>query len=857
MISARLPPPKWSNAWLSVPVDILGPFRSGPLPTSGGNRLRKGRCWHRRIRTYVYAPRQLPMRVSIMFRPQGEAPERAARLASALEEHGHAVSPVEARSAPLAIRAVRRSSPEVVHAVGSGVAPTCWLAARAAVSALVCEALPGDAEPSGAAARAFREATSGRRGGTVLARDESQAELLRGALGLPYLPAEIGDLVEVQPRAMLIAVYDRLPDLGAELEAEGGSAVTRARSWAGELAKPIRRGAIRRPGALFAYLKGRRLRARGQFPAAIEALTEAAARDDGDPVYELFAAKALREAGERDRALDWLERLADSDGDPEVLGEAAVEFTRLGHPERARALADQLADDSTGKPPSAPALAEAARVHAALGDLGAAGELATRAAAHAPDGSFPLRTAALALEEAGGASRGLEVGRRAGAGDQERRLAGLLRELGPGWRPALGSAVRHPTSAGSRVLALLEVSLPHAPSGYAYRSRDLLAALRGAGFDPFAATRLGFPASRGVLRWSPVEDVDGVVHHRFNVPGMRQYSGVPLDERVQENAERVLDLVRRTAPRAIVAGTPDLNGLVALGVGAVTGVPVVYDVRGFPEMSWATRPGGSESELYRLRQEAETACAAAADAMITLSETMRNELTGRGIEPERISVVPQIVDTERFSPRPGSEELARSYGLANRAVIGSVTPLTDYEGIDDLLRAVERARSERPEIAVLIVGEGAYRPALEELTRELDLAESVIFAGRIEQERVPDHYALLDLFAIPRRDLEVCRAVTPLKPFEALAMEIPVLASDLPALSEIIERSAGGRTVAPGSEAGLAEAMLELSADASARTQLGRSGREYVVANHTSEHAGEALRAALAPLVGEDDRDGP
>jgi glycosyltransferase involved in cell wall biosynthesis len=798
------------------------------------------------------------MRVSIMFRPQGEAPERAARLASALEERGHAVSLLEATSAPLAVRAVRRRSPEVVHAVGSGVAPTGWLAARAAGSALVCEALPGDAEPSGAAARAFREATSGRRGGTVLARDESQAELLRGALGLPYLPAEIGDLVEVQPRAMLIAVYDRLPELGAELAAEDGSAVTRARSWAGELAEPIRRGAIRRPGALFAYLKGRRLRARGQFPAAIEALTDAAARDDGDPVYELFAAKALREAGEPDRALDWLERLAaDGDGDPEVLGEAAVELTRLGHPERARALADQLADDSTGKPPSAPALAEAARVHAALGDLGAARELATRAAAHAPDGSATLRTAALALEQAGEPSRALELARRAGERDQERRLQGLLRELGPGWRPALGSGVPHPTSDGSRVLALLEVSLPHAPSGYAYRSRDLLAALRGAGFDPFAATRLGFPASRGVLRWSPVEDVDGVVHHRFNVPGMRQYSGVPLDDRVQENAERVLDLVRRTAPRAIVAGTPDLNGLVALGVGSATGVPIVYDVRGFPEMSWATRPGGSETELYRLRREAETACAAAADAVITLSETMRNELTGRGIEPERISVVPQIVDTERFSPRPGSEELARSYGLENRVVIGSVTSLTDYEGIDDLLRAVAHARSERPEIAVLIVGEGAYRPVLEELTRELDLAESVVFAGRIEQERVPDHYALLDLFAIPRRDLEVCRAVTPLKPFEALAMEIPVLASDVPALSEIIENSAGGRTVAPGSEAGLAESMLELCGDASARKQLGRSGREYVMANHTSEHAGEALRAALAPLVGEDDRDGP
>ena len=171
-------------------------------------------------------------------------------------------------------------------------------------------------------------------------------------------------------------------------------------------------------------------------------------------------------------------------------------------------------------------MAEAARVHAVLGDLDSARELAMRAAAEAPDHSVAQRTAALALEQAGEPSEALELARRAGETDQERRLAGLLRELGPRWIPKLGAQRRRPSAAGPR-LALLEASLPHAPSGYAYRSRDLLAALRAGGFHPVAATRLGFPSSRGVPTWSPVESVDGVIHHRFNVPGMRQYSGFP------------------------------------------------------------------------------------------------------------------------------------------------------------------------------------------------------------------------------------------------------------------------------------------------------------------------------------------
>ena len=281
--------------------------------------------------------------------------------------------------------------------------------------------------------------------------------------------------------------------------------------------------------------------------------------------------------------------------------------------------------------------------------------------------------------------------------------------------------------------------------------------------------------------------------------------------RVQENAERALDLVRRTRPAAIIAGTPDLNGVVALALRAATGVPVVYDVRGFPEMSWAARSGGSDSELYGLRRAAETACASAADAVITLSETMREELAGRGIDRDRIFVVPQIVDADRFAPRPRSEELASSYGLDGKFVVGTVSSLTDYEGIDDLLRAVAMARAERPEIAALIVGDGAYRPSLEELTAELGIGDAVVFTGRVAQERVPEHYALLDLFAIPRRNLEVCRVVTPLKPFEALSMEVPVLANDLPALAEIVSSSGGGRTVSPGSEEALAQAILELA----------------------------------------------
>lgn len=769
-----------------------------------------------------------------MFRPQGEAPERAAAVAAALNEGGHEVSTLavtgdaDSEGGP--------ANSDVVHAVGSQVAPAAARAARGSGAALVLEPLPG-------------EHAGGHDAAVVLARDPAHAARLRSELALPYLPVVVADLDEAG-RRLLNAVYDRLPRINPQLPTEGEGAPGRARRWLDELGEPVRRGGLRHPGALLAYLRGRRLRARGRLPAAVDELREAARRSSDDPLYGLYLAKALRESGDPDGALERLENVISGSDDPEILGEAGFELTRIGRRERAESVARGLAEGASRDRGTPQTRAEAARVFAALGDPRSARELALSAAADAAEGSAPQRIAARALEDAGEPTLALDLARRAKAADQERRLTGLLRELEPGWTPRLDDA-SEVRADESRLLVLLEASLPQTPSGYAFRSRDLLAALRAAGLDPFAATRLGFPASRGLRDWSPVESVDGVVHHRFNVPGMRQYSGVPLDARVQENAERLLDLVRATRPGAIIAGTPDLNGAAALALRSATGVPVVYDVRGFPEMSWSVRTGGSDTELYRLRRAAETACARAADAVITLSETMKEELAGRGIGPDRIFVVPQIVDAENFAPRPKDPELVRAHGLDGRFVVGTVSSLTDYEGIDELLRAVAAARAERPEIVALIVGDGAHRPTLEELAAELGLGDAAIFTGRIDQERVPDHYALLDLFAIPRRNLEVCRAVTPLKPFEALSMGVPVLANDLPALAEIVSSSGGGRVVSPDSETALAEGILELAGDLSAREQLGRNGRRHVIAHHTPERASEAIRVPIAPLLGQ------
>ena len=104
------------------------------------------------------------------------------------------------------------------------------------------------------------------------------------------------------------------------------------------------------------------------------------------------------------------------------------------------------------------------------------------------------------------------------------------------------------------------------------------------------------------------------------------------------------------------------------------------------------------------------------------------------------------------------------------------------QSLDTLLEALEFLP---PSFIVLVVGTGTALPELEVLAKKLELNDRVIFAGQQPRETIADWYAALDVFAMPRRNLEVCQRVTPIKSLQAMQLGIPVVASDLPALREV------------------------------------------------------------------------
>ena len=166
-------------------------------------------------------------------------------------------------------------------------------------------------------------------------------------------------------------------------------------------------------------------------------------------------------------------------------------------------------------------------------------------------------------------------------------------------------------------------------------------------------------------------------------------------------------------------------------------------------------------------------------------------------------------------------------------MIGYISSLVEYEGIDVLLDAFAqvRASSERP-LHLLIVGDGAERDNLERKARQLG-AEGITFTGKVPHADVPRYYSLIDLFVVPRTPAPVCQLVTPLKPFEAFACGRTVVFSDVDALREIAEDSQAALTFEAGNADSLADLLRSLPADPERCAQLAQRGYHWVRAERT------------------------
>ncbi len=207
--------------------------------------------------------------------------------------------------------------------------------------------------------------------------------------------------------------------------------------------------------------------------------------------------------------------------------------------------------------------------------------------------------------------------------------------------------------------------------------------------------------------------------------------------------------------------------------------------------------------------------------VIAVSATLRNQAL-RTWPGGRIDIVPNGVDVDRFRPR----DLANSARNDGLLVLLATARLAEFKGLQHLLAAVALLPEEwRRRTRVCLCGQGPFEGELRRQAQAAGLEQQVEFAGLVPYADVPARLREADVFVLPS-----LREGMPLAVLEAMASGVPVVASTVGGIPDVVRDGANGVLVPPGDPGALRDAIARLAADPGLRLRLGAAARREAMA---------------------------
>lgn len=197
-----------------------------------------------------------------------------------------------------------------------------------------------------------------------------------------------------------------------------------------------------------------------------------------------------------------------------------------------------------------------------------------------------------------------------------------------------------------------------------------------------------------------------------------------------------------------------------------------------------------------------------ANKIVVVSNATKNYILRLGAEPEKIEVIHNGVDLDRFKPLSGVKEgMRKRLDISKDAcVLLTVRRLVYKNGIDTLLESAEIAVKKNSKLVFVVVGKGPDFKEVKEKIADSGMQRQFRVTGFVSDEDLPFYYNLSDLFVLPSKSGEGL----PLVSLEAMACGLPVIATNVGGISEVMNGDYG-KLVPPNSPEALAEALLEFS----------------------------------------------
>jgi glycosyltransferase involved in cell wall biosynthesis len=221
-----------------------------------------------------------------------------------------------------------------------------------------------------------------------------------------------------------------------------------------------------------------------------------------------------------------------------------------------------------------------------------------------------------------------------------------------------------------------------------------------------------------------------------------------------------------------------------------------------------------------------------ADRVIAVSKEIRRKARLAGIAQEKILLIENGVDLERFTTNTSPEAIKESLGIKKEAlVVGTIGALTKEKGHQYLLRAALKVIRIYPKAIFLLVGDGAERPGLEKTASYLGIKESVIFAGM--RKDVPEILSILNVFVLPSLNEGL-----PMALLEAQAAQIPVVATRVGAIPDVLQNGVTGMLILSKDPQAIAEAIIMILSDKQLASGIAQKGFERVRDTFSAERMG-------------------
>jgi glycosyltransferase involved in cell wall biosynthesis len=231
------------------------------------------------------------------------------------------------------------------------------------------------------------------------------------------------------------------------------------------------------------------------------------------------------------------------------------------------------------------------------------------------------------------------------------------------------------------------------------------------------------------------------------------------------------------------------------------------------------------------------------DQVIVVIDNIKRALVeSLKITPDRITVVPNGANTDLFKPIANAREKT---GLpVDCHYVGFAGNVAPWQGLDHLVRSAPAVLKEVPDTRFLIVGDGTSKVEIGALVEELNVTDHFDLVGQVPYPDVPLYINAMDVCIAFRKGTPA----SVMKNFEYMACARPVIATN-DADNHVVKEQNAGVLVDPEDAGQVANAIVRLLRDDELRSQMGRNGVEYVVANRTWEAVAREVEATMRAVV--------